>query len=65
MYVPFFGFGLVFFSFLSSASDPPILVQNHKCFALLFLIMRNFVYLYCGEESTQCEGNQMITFMCA
>lgn len=45
----------------------PILVQNHKCYALLFLVMKNFEYSYCGgeEESTQCEGSWVMTFLCA
>lgn len=45
----------------------PILVQNHKCYALLFLVMKNSEYSYYGEEeeSAQCEGSRVMTFMCA
>lgn len=41
-------------AFFSPCSHPlsPILVQNHKCYALLFLVMKNFEYSYCeGKRS--------------
>lgn len=54
-------------AFFSPCFHPlsPILVQNHKCYALLFLVMKNCDYSYCGgKRNLHSVRAEVMTFVC-